>query len=293
MNEEQTKEKEGTRKTKEFAVTTAALKSLVEKTEPFVDETLLDIGDGKLYVRWVDPAHVGMGRLTVDVPELKGEDNKKTLIDTGDLKRMLQPWNIGNRKQRKNAEPEYMFQMRHIEEINESYANRRVLRFQNPDVWFTMGTLDPRDISEPKIPKLDLSATVVVDRLKVQKIIKMIEKVSDALVINIDTDTDTDEKKVTMYSHDEPDATNTAGGDITPKNKKLLKIHDEPADKTGCIQSIYSIDYFKDMVKNLKGETITFHLGTDYPLKMEWQEYTDEPNPVQGEYMLAPRIESD
>jgi hypothetical protein len=62
----------------------------------------------------------------------------------------------------------------------------------------------------------------------------------------------------------------------------------EAGEKT---RSMYSLDYFLNMVKAVKsGEDVTLNLGTDYPVKLEFQMADGGGHCV---YLLAPRIESD
>ena len=59
----------------------------------------------------------------------------------------------------------------------------------------------------------------------------------------------------------------------------------------GKHKSLFSIDYFSNMIKSVKGDDpITISMGTDNPIKVDF-DFADKKGHVS--YLLAPRIESD
>jgi proliferating cell nuclear antigen len=62
-------------------------------------------------------------------------------------------------------------------------------------------------------------------------------------------------------------------------------------DAPGKFKSLFSIDYFSNMIKPVKGEDpVTIHIGTDNPIRVD---FNIAENNGHVTYLLAPRIESD
>jgi proliferating cell nuclear antigen len=60
---------------------------------------------------------------------------------------------------------------------------------------------------------------------------------------------------------------------------------------SGKHRSLFSIDYFSNMIKPVKGEdTITIQMGSDNPIRVDF-DIADKKGHVT--YLLAPRIESE
>ena len=82
-----------------------------------------------------------------------------------------------------------------------------------------------------------------------------------------------------------------AEGDTDTVNLKLPKDLLVDMEVPEKCKSLFSIDYFSNMVKPVKGdEPITIYLGNDNPIKMEF-DFAEKNGHVT--YLLAPRIESE
>jgi hypothetical protein len=75
-----------------------------------------------------------------------------------------------------------------------------------------------------------------------------------------------------------------SGKEETRQNRIKLS-----SDATVPAQSLYSIDYLKDIAKTLAGSSITVQFDTDFPISLS-------AGPVPGlsvRYLLAPRLETE
>jgi len=83
----------------------------------------------------------------------------------------------------------------------------------------------------------------------------------------------------------------SAEGDTDTVNLKLPKDLLVELNATSKSRSLFSIDYFSNMIKPVKGEDpITIQIGNDNPIKVEF-DIAEKKGHVT--YLLAPRIESE
>jgi len=133
----------------------------------------------------------------------------------------------------------------------------------------SMPFVDPMSLPVPKIPSLNLPRAAVVDQKAVLAVLKHCGDVSDHIEIVIEGDDlvirargefDVVEKRFT-------DAVATDGGD-------------DP------LRSLYSLDYFTDIVKATDG-SLKIDLWTDYPMLVSWSV-----GDMDFRAWLAPRLEA-
>ncbi len=139
---------------------------------------------------------------------------------------------------------------------------------------YTMSLLDPSSIrKEPKIPNLNLPASIVIRGENIKRAVKAAEKVSDYMALGVKGDVffmeaegDTDKVLVEI-----------------PKDQ-LIDL--KPAD----VKALFSLDYLSDMSKTVgKANEVTLNIGTDYPLKVAFKFAEGH---GRAEYMMAPRVDS-
>jgi len=139
---------------------------------------------------------------------------------------------------------------------------------------FTLNLLSADAVrKEPKIPSLNFSTKVAMDAAEFNKVLKAAEKISDMIAIGVQNEGFFVE----------------AEGDIETMRYSLHK--DELLHLSGSdCRSLFSLEYLAAMAKGFTSDTLTLFIGTDYPLKMEF-EIADGNGKVV--YMLAPRIEAE
>jgi proliferating cell nuclear antigen len=138
-----------------------------------------------------------------------------------------------------------------------------------------MGLIDTAGMPDSKVPHLELPAKVVVKASEISKGVRASEAVSDHLALSIDKDS----------------FELSAEGDTDTVNLKLPKSLLVELHAPGKFKSLFSIDYFSNMIKPVKGEDpITINLGNDNPIRVDF-DIAEKHGHVT--YLLAPRIESE
>ena len=235
------------------------LKTVLDTVAPLVDEVKIQCTPEGITLKAVDPAHVAMVDLTLGkaaFQEFKAGDVDMG-VDLDKLKDIL-----------KLASSQDLIDIEYKED-----AHRLVFKIGN--ITRRMALVDTQNMGDPKVPNLNLPNQVTVLAGELQQGIKASEAVSDhiALVAEKTTfeliaDGDTDQVHLKL------------------EEENLVKIKAPERSR-----SLFSLDYFSNMAKVVKAsEPITLHLGTDYPVKLEFDIAEGAGHVV---YLLAPRIESD
>lgn len=234
------------------------LRTVVDATAILVDEVKLHFTPDEMYARAVDPAHVGMidFKLKEDAfEEYDVEEEVEVAVDLEKVKGML-----------KLPATEDVICLEQQEE------GRLIVKIGNLTRHMTL--LDTAEMSDAKIPSLDLDTEVVVNADEVYRGVRASEAVSDHIALSASPD------GFELSAEGDTDTVNLA----IPKTQ-LVSLECEEQ-----VRSLFSLDYFSDMIKSAKSDQITFKLGTDYPVKMAFK-IADGDGDIS--YLLAPRIESE
>lgn len=235
------------------------LGEVVECIGNLVDEAKFHFAKDGLSLRAVDPAHVAMVELTLQkagfLDFASGEHDLG--IDIGKLKDVLKLAGAGD----------------DVEVSLDDNANKIVCRIGN--ITRRMSLVDTANMTDPKVPKLDLPAVVTVPTAELEKGIRAAEAISDHVALVTDKDS------FELLAEGDTDAVSLKlGKDVLPGIKA--------SEQT---KSLFSLDYFSNMVKAAKGsQTLTLNLGSDYPVRVEFDFAGGNGHVV---YLLAPRIESE
>ena len=241
-----------------FRIDAALLRECVDAVLAVVDEARLKIGESAWKVRAVDPANVALVDLELkreafDEYNTEGEaEGEKVVGVPFDKLREVLRFAVGD--------------------VSLDIDNDK-MALQSSAYAYTLTLLDPSSLrGEPKIPELEFSTRVVVDADGFKKVLKAAEKISDQIAIGVQNNTFFVE----------------AEGDMETMRYSLHK--DELMHLSGSdCRSLFSLEYLAAMAKGISSETLTLFIGTDYPLKMEF-EIADGNGKVI--YLLAPRIEA-
>jgi len=234
------------------------LRNVVDATSILVDEVKLHFTPDYLFARAVDPAHVGMVdfRLKPDAfEEYDVDEDTEIAIDLEKLRGIL-----------KLPSTE--------DAVSLSYEEEGRLVAQIGNLTRRMGLLDASSITDTKIPSLDLSTEVIVKTSELSKGVKASEAISDHIALSADPD---------GFELSAKGDTDTVTLKI-PKSQLISLKCKEP------VKSLFSLDYFSDMIKSARSDEMKLYLGNDYPVKMIF--HIAEGN-GEVSYLLAPRIESD
>ena len=240
-------------------VKSEVLKGVIDVTSPLVSEVKLNINSKGISLRAVDPAHVAMINLEIDnkaFEEYKADDMELG-IDMDKLAGIMRLSTSGD-----------MVSLEYDET-----ANRLIIRIGN--LVRKMSLIDTAGMPDPKMPNLDLPAKAIIKASEINRGVRASEAVSDQLAVSINKD------NFELF----------AEGDTDTVNLKLPKDLLVELTSKGEYKSLFSIDYFSNMIKPVKGEdTVTIFLGNDNPVRVEF-DIADKKGHVK--YLLAPRIESE
>jgi len=235
------------------------IKGIIDVTSPLVNEAKFNISAKGMTLRAVDPAHVAMVDLEVKnkaFEEYKADDMELG-IDLDKLSGIMRLANAGD--------------MVHLEYDEET--NRLTVKIGN--LIRKMGLIDTAGMPDSKAPHLELPAKIIIKASELNQGVRASEAVSDYLTLTVD------KEGFEVY----------AEGDTDTVNLKLPKDMLIELAAQGKHKSLFSIDYFSNMIKPVKNEEpITIQMGTDNPIRVDF-DIADKKGHVT--YLLAPRIESE
>jgi proliferating cell nuclear antigen len=240
-------------------VKSEVLKGIIEVTSPLVNEVKFNINPKGLTLRAVDPAHVAMVDLVVK--DKAFEEFKATEMELGiDMDKLGGIMRLSSTGD--------MVTLEYDED-----TNRLIVRIGN--LVRKMGLIDTAGIPDPKMPNLNLPAKIVLKASELNQGVRASEAVSDHLSLTVNKD------NFELF----------AEGDTDTVNLKLPKDLLLELNTSSKCKSLFSIDYFSNMIKPVRGEDpITIMIGNDNPIKVEF-DIAESKGHVT--YLLAPRIESD
>jgi len=240
-------------------VKSEVLKGIIDVTSPLVNEVKFNITPKGISLRAVDPAHVAMVDLTVK--DKAFEEFKATEMELGiDMDKLGGIMRLSTSGD--------MISLDYDED-----TNRLVVKIGN--LVRKMGLIDTAGMPDPKMPNLNLPAKVVIKASELSQGVRASEAVSDHLALTVNKD------HFELF----------AEGNTDTVNLKLPKDLVVDLSTNNKCKSLFSIDYFSNMIKPVKGEDpITIMIGNDNPIKVEF-DIAEKKGHVT--YLLAPRIESE
>jgi proliferating cell nuclear antigen len=242
-------------------VSAATLRDALDSVSVLVEECKIRLNEDGLAIQAVDPANVGMVDLSLDSEAFESYEADGGVIGVN-LSRLEDIAGMGNAGD-----------LVHLELDEET----RKLHIRIDGLSYTLALIDPDSIrQEPDIPDLDLPAEIVLEGTHLDRGIKAADMVSDHIALRVDEDEET--------FHIE------AEGDTDDVDLKLTR-EDLIDLEVGPAESLFSLDYLKDMNKAIPSDTeVTMELGEEFPVKLHF-EFAEGLGQVT--YMLAPRIQSD
>ena len=249
----------------EARVRAEVLKELVTIVSTLVDEVKIQVTAEGLNLKAVDPAHVAMVEASLNkgaFEEYKVEDTILG-IDIDKLKDAISLARSGD---------EIVLHL-------DTERNRLVLHIGN--LTRAMPLIDTTGMPDPKVPKLDLPTKIVVQGREVAQGIKASKSVADHIELSATPE----------YFQLRCEGDN--------QNLVDLKLEKSQLDELVCpepVKSLFSLDYFSQMVGALKADrSLTLSLGNDFPVLIEFDIADNDLTGPQGhtKFLLAPRIDHD
>ncbi|WP_435067961.1 DNA polymerase sliding clamp [Haloplanus sp. C73] len=242
-------------------VSASTLRDALDSVSVLVDECKMRLNEDGLSIRAVDPANVGMVDLSLDAAAFESYEADGGVIGVN-LARLEDIAGMGNAGD-----------LVHLELDEET----RKLHIRIDGLSYTLALIDPDSIrQEPDIPDLDLPAEIVVEGNQLDRGITAADMVSDHINLRVDEDAETFHIEA---EGDTDDVDFELGTDV------LIALEAGPAD------SLFSLDYLKDMNKAIPGDAeVTIELGEEFPVKLHY-DFAEGLGNVT--FMLAPRIQSE
>ena len=235
------------------------IKGIIDVTSPLVNEAKFNITSKGISLKAVDPAHVAMVELDIKstaFEEYKSDDMELG-IDLDKLSGIMRLADSGD-----TVSLEY-----------DEKSNRLIVTIGN--LVRKMGLIDTAGMPDSKVPDLDLPSKTIITASELSKGVRASEAVSDHLALSVD------KEAFELF----------AEGDTDTVNLKLPKNLLVELNSPGKFKSLFSIDYFSNMIKPVKaGDPITIFLGNDNPIRVDF-DIAEKKGHVT--YLLAPRIESE
>ena len=239
----------------------STLQDALDSVSVLVDECKIRLNEDALSIRAVDPANVGMVDLTLEAAAFESYDADGGVIGVN-LARLEDIAGMAGSGD-----------LIHLELDEET----RKLHIEIDGLSYTLALIDPESIrQEPDIPELDLPAEIVVEGAQLDRGVTAADMVSDHIRLRV---AEADESFLIEAEGDTDDV------DLELTREDLIALTAGPAD------SLFSLDYLKDMNKAIPGDAeVTVELGEEFPVKLHY-EFAEGLGQVT--YMLAPRIQSE
>ena len=239
----------------------STLQDALDSVSVLVDECKIRLNEDALSIRAVDPANVGMVDLTLEAAAFESYEADGGVIGVN-LARLEDIAGMANSGD-----------LIHLELDEET----RKLHIEIDGLSYTLALIDPESIrQEPDIPELDLPAEIVVEGAQLDRGVTAADMVSDHIRLRV---AEADEAFLVEAEGDTDDV------DLELTREDLIALTAGPAD------SLFSLDYLKDMNKAIPGDAeVTVELGEEFPVKLH---YGFGEGLGQVTFMLAPRIQSD
>ncbi len=256
----------------EFALKASSLKAFVALLEHLVDEAKVVADKDGWHVRAVDPAHVAM----VDLHLTDLIDAFERVRSTNTLERIEGQVDFG-------LDLVKMKEILRLAKKDDTVAmtvdlpsdeDKDRIAVTIGRTTRTMAAIDTSGMADPKVPVLNLPAKLTVTAEDLLEAVKACEPISDHVRLtatleglNVFAEGDTDKVSLDL----EADVAYVQG-------------------EEGKATSLFPLDYFSAFVKAAKVakvEALVVQLGTDYPVRVDWDGAT------KGTWLCAPRIETD
>ncbi len=233
------------------------VKSVIDSLSTLVDEAKFQVAPDGLEVLAVDAAHVAMIDLSLSKAAFKNFEAEEMELGI-DIDKLSDATRLASAD----------------DEIEIVLEEEGLLRLEIGNLTRRMSLVDTSGMTDPKIPDLELPAMIKMPGEELERGIKAAEGISDHVALH-----------ATAGGFEL-----SAEGDMDSVNLNLEKdtlIEHRASEE---VRSLFSLDYFSNMVKVAKSAgTVQLRLGNDYPVRLGF-DFADGEGEVT--YLLAPRIES-
>jgi proliferating cell nuclear antigen len=240
-----------------------SIKEFIGTVGSLVDEAKLFVNEDGIQIKAVDPSHVAMIEANLLKSAFDSYEGAKAEmgIDIDKFKTVL---TVAGKEDMVDLE-------------KDDKLNRLIVSIGN--LTRAMPLLDTSGMPDPKVPSLDLPASVSVSVGEISQGLKASKSVSDHIALS----TTKDSFRLVCEGDNQ--------------NKVDLSLGKEQLEKLNSsedVTSLFSLEYFALMVNSLPSDRILhINLGSDLPVKVDADLAVDELTGAQGnvKFLLAPRID--
>jgi len=240
-----------------------SIKEFIGTVGALVDEAKLNVTEDGIQVKAVDPSHVAM--IEANLVKSAFDSYEAAPVEMGiDVDKFKTVLAVAGKDDMVDME-------------KDDSLNRLVVNIGN--LTRAMPLLDTSGMPDPKVPSLDLPASISVSVNEISQGLKASKSVSDHIALS----TTKDSFRLVC----EGDNQNKV--DLSLGKDQLEKL-DSSEDTT----SLFSLEYFALMVNSLPSDRILhINLGSDLPVKVDADLAVDDMTGAQGnvKFLLAPRID--
>ena len=240
-----------------------SIKEFIGTVGALVDEAKLNVSEDGIQVKAVDPSHVAM--IEANLVKSAFDSYEAAPVEMGiDVDKFKTVLAVAGKEDMVDME-------------KDDSLNRLVVNIGN--LTRAMPLLDTSGMPDPKVPSLDLPASVSVSVNEIAQGLKASKSVSDHIALS----TTKDSFRLVC----EGDNQNKV--DLSLGKDQLEKL--DSAEET---TSLFSLEYFALMVNSLPADRILhINLGSDLPVKVDADLAVDDMTGAQGnvKFLLAPRID--
>ena len=240
-----------------------SIKEFIGTVGALVDEAKMNVSEDGIQVKAVDPSHVAM--IEANLVKSAFDSYEAAPVEMGiDVEKFKTVLSVAGKEDMVDME-------------KDDSLNRLVVNIGN--LTRAMPLLDTSGMPDPKVPSLDLPASISVSVNEISQGLKASKSVSDHIALS----TTKDSFRLVC----EGDNQNKV--DLSLGKDQLEKL-DSSEDAT----SLFSLEYFALMVNSLPSDRILhINLGSDLPVKVDADLAVDDMTGAQGnvKFLLAPRID--
>jgi len=235
------------------------LRDALEVMNTLVDEAVIQVGEGGLHSKAVEPANAAMVVLDMEAGAFEAYEADGGELGI-DLSRLLKAVSMAQKGDITMLELE---------------QDTHKLRLELSGITYHLSLLDPSTIRRvPRVPQLELPARIIMQGVDFQRAIRAASDVGSYLALGVENEE--------FYVEVE--------GDTEKMRFTLTK--DELIDLKGSnARSLFSLEYLRDISKSraMSNSDILIEIGIDYPMRLSF-DFAD--GTCKATYIVAPRVES-
>ncbi len=234
------------------------LREMADIIYTLVPEARFDIDDKGIHIKAVDPSRIAMIALDLNSSAFEEYDADDTSFGV-DMEKLRDVLKLGSLDADTTLD-------------KDEESNLFIVKVGN--ITRKMPLIDDSNMTEPKVPSLDLPAKVIAPVVEIKKGVSAAKSIGDNIILMIDEN----------------------GFDLTSKSEgadqaslHLSKEDLIELDVKAPAKSTYPLDYFSKIISTIKSPNVTLKIGSDYPLDLSFDIASGNGS---VKYLLAPRVEN-